>query len=69
MVQSIVLKMGRSQREPLAAASKISSSGFTCATSRSSSCTCLLKHSSEIASISMPAVSGSRLRAEIDGHA
>ena len=69
IVQLTVLKMGRSQREPPATASKISSNGFTCATSRTSSCRCLLKQSREIASISRPAVSGSRSRAEIDGHA
>ena len=67
-VQSMVEKMGRSHSEAPAMASKISMSGAACAGSRTSSCTCFEQLASEIASISRPAVSGSRSRAEIDGH-
>ena len=68
-VQSMVEKTGRSQSEPPATASKISMSGAACAGSRTSSCTCLVRFASEIASISRPAVSGSRSRAEMVGQA
>ena len=68
-VQSMVEKTGRSHSEPPATASKISISGAACAGSRTSSCTCLVRLARESASISRPAVSGSRSRAEIVGQA
>ena len=68
-MQSMVEKTGRSQSEPPATASKISISGAACAGSRTSSWTCLVRLASEMASISSPAVKGSRSRAEIVGQA
>ena len=67
-VQLIAEKIGRSRRLAPATASSMSTSGATNSGPRTSSCRCLLHSASEMYSISRLAVSGSRSRAESDGH-
>ena len=68
MVQLMTEKIGRSRSEAPATASSMATNGATNSGPRTSSWRCLAHSLSEMYSISRLAVTGSKSRAETDGH-